>query len=208
MVAVIVRLALSDRENKALLSQVRTDPLTGLLSRGALQIDLDGLCAKATDQQPITVLLFDLNGFKSYNDTCGHPAGDELLAVLGGRLKARVGDDGFAYRVGGDEFCVVLTRTARSVDELTREAAIALSTRKNGIDVSASWGSVAIPAEAEEPREALQLADVRMYAQKESRRVASRGRERDPLVVPLEPPASEPDLERRGAPQEPGSVEA
>ena len=119
MVAVIVRLALSDRENKALLAQVRTDPLTGLLSRGALQIDLDGLCAKATGEEPITVLLFDLNGFKSYNDTCGHPAGDELLAELGGRLRATVGDDGFAYRVGGDEFCVVLTRVDKSVDELT-----------------------------------------------------------------------------------------
>jgi two-component system cell cycle response regulator len=207
MVAVIVRLALSDRENKALLAQVRTDPLTGLLSRGALQIDLDGLCAKATDEEPVTVLLFDLDGFKSYNDTCGHPAGDELLAELGGRLRATVGDDGFAYRVGGDEFCVVLTSIDKSVDELTREAAIALSTRKNGVDVSASWGSATIPAAAEGPREAMQLADVRMYAQKESRR-ASRGRERDPMVVPLEPPTPEPDLERRGAPQEPGSVEA
>jgi diguanylate cyclase (GGDEF)-like protein len=207
MVAVIVRLALSDRENKALLSQVRTDPLTGLHSRGALQIDLDGICAKATDDEPIAVLLFDLNGFKRYNDTCGHPAGDELLAELGGRLRAAVGDHGLAYRVGGDEFCVVLTRTDRSVDELTREAAIALSMRKNGIEISASWGSVAIPAEAEGPREAMQLADVRMYAQKESRR-ASQGRERDPMVVPLEPPTPEPDLERRLAPQKPGSVKA
>ena len=118
MVAVIVRLAFSDRENKALLTQVRTDPLTGLLSRGALQIDLDGLCAKATGEEPVTVLLFDLNGFKSYNDTCGHPAGDELLAELGGRLRATVGDDGFAYRVGGDEFCVVLT----SVEQERRRA--------------------------------------------------------------------------------------
>ena len=153
------------------------------------------------------MLLFDLNGFKSYNDTCGHPAGDELLAELGGRLRATVGDDGFAYRVGGDEFCVVLTRVDKSVDELTREAAIALTTRKNGVDVSASWGSATIPAEADGPREAMQLADVRMYAQKESRR-ASRGGERDPMAVPLEPPTPEPDLERRAAPREPGSVEA
>jgi diguanylate cyclase (GGDEF)-like protein len=154
------------------------------------------------------VLLFDLNGFKSYNDTCGHPAGDELLAELGGRLTAAVGDDGFAYRVGGDEFCVVLTRIDRSADELTREAAIALSMRKNGIDLSASWGSVAIPVEAEGPREAMQLADVRMYAQKESRR-ASRGRERDPLTVPLEPPpTAEPEAESPAVSRDPGSVEA
>ena len=80
MIAVIVRLGMSVRENKLLVAQVRTDPMTGLLSRGALQIDLDGICAKATEDEPITVLLFDLNGFKSYNDTCGHPAGDELLS--------------------------------------------------------------------------------------------------------------------------------
>ena len=88
---------------------MRTDPLTGLVSRGALQVDLDGLCAKATEEEPVTVLLFDLNGFKRYNDTFGHPAGDELLTELGGRLRGAVGDDGIAYRVGGDEFCVVLT---------------------------------------------------------------------------------------------------
>jgi diguanylate cyclase (GGDEF)-like protein len=195
------------RETKSLVAQVRTDPLTGLLSRGALQIDLDSLCAKATDEEPVTVLLFDLNGFKSYNDTCGHPAGDELLTELGGRLRATVGDESFAYRVGGDEFCVVLTSVDKSVDELTRKAAIALSTRKNGVDVSASWGSATIPADAEGPREAMQLADVRMYAQKESRRV-SRGGERGPMAVPLEPPTPEPDLERRLTAHEPGSVEA
>ena len=88
MIAVIVRLAVSVRENKSLLEQVRTDPLTGLGSRGALQVDLEGLCAKATEDEPISVLLFDLNGFKRYNDTCGHPAGDDLLAELGRRLRA------------------------------------------------------------------------------------------------------------------------
>jgi two-component system cell cycle response regulator len=207
MIAVIARLGMSVRENKSLVAQARTDPLTGLLGRGALQMDLGELCAKATDEEPITALLFDLNGFKSYNDTCGHPAGDELLAELGGRLKSTVGDEGFAYRIGGDEFCVVLTRTDRSADEMTREAAMALSMRKNGIEISASWGSVTIPGEAEEPREAMQLADVRMYAQKESRR-ASRGREREPLVVPLEQPGSEPEAESRPVSRDPGSVGA
>ena len=118
MVAIIVRLAISDRENRRLLEQVRTDPLTGLASRGALQIDLEGICAKATEKEPISILLFDLNGFKSYNDTCGHPAGDELLAELGGRLNAVVAGAGTAYRIGGDEFCVVLSGDGETLDEL------------------------------------------------------------------------------------------
>ena len=182
MVAVIVRLAVSVRENKSLLEQVRTDPLTGLGSRGALQVDLEGLCAKATEDEPISVLLFDLNGFKRYNDTCGHPAGDDLLAELGRRLLSVVGEDGFAYRVGGDEFCVVLTRAGENTERFTREAAIALTERRNAVEVSASWGAVAIPAEAEDPREAMQLADLRMYAQKESRRTSRDG---EPLVPEL-----------------------
>jgi diguanylate cyclase (GGDEF)-like protein len=188
MVAIIVRLAISDRENKRLLEQVRTDPLTGLASRGALQVDLEGICAKATEKQPISILLFDLNGFKSYNDTCGHPAGDELLAELGGRLNAVVAGAGTAYRIGGDEFCVVLSGDGETLDRFTREAAIALTTRKNGVDISAAWGSVSIPAEAETSSDAMQLADVRMYAQKEGRRAA---RQEEPVVPQLEPQAAE-----------------
>jgi diguanylate cyclase (GGDEF)-like protein len=192
MVAVIVRLAISDRENRRLLEQVRTDPLTGLASRGALQVDLEGLCARATEEELLSVVLFDLNGFKRYNDTCGHPAGDELLAELGGRLKAAVAGDGAAYRVGGDEFCVVLTGQ-KDLSELTREAAMALTIRKNGVDVSSSWGSVSIPAEADTPLEAMQLADVRMYAQKESRRA---GRQKEPLMPPT-PAGDEQPLDSR-----------
>jgi two-component system cell cycle response regulator len=186
MVAIIVRLAISDRENKRLLEQVRTDPLTGLASRGALQVDLEGVCAKATEKQPISILLFDLNGFKGYNDTCGHPAGDQLLAELGGRLNAVVAGAGTAYRIGGDEFCVVLSGDGEALDEFTREAAIALTTRRNGVDVSAAWGSVSIPAEADTSHEAMQLADVRMYAQKEGRRAA---RQKEPVVPQLGPQA-------------------
>ena len=53
------------------------------------------------------LLLFDLDGFKRYNDTYGHPAGDALLARLGGKLAAAVVGVGAAYRLGGDEFCVL-----------------------------------------------------------------------------------------------------
>ena len=109
MIAVIVRLAMSVRENKALLEQVRTDPLTGLSNRGRMQVDLKDACTRATEESPVMLLLFDLNGFKRYNDTFGHPAGDELLIKLGGALREAVGDAGTAYRIGGDEFCVLLT---------------------------------------------------------------------------------------------------
>jgi diguanylate cyclase (GGDEF)-like protein len=171
MIAVIVRLAISVRENKRLLEQVRTDPLTGLGNQGRMQVDLATRCARAT-QEPVTLLLFDLNGFKRYNDTFGHPAGDVLLNRLGGQLSRAVGADGSAYRVGGDEFGVLLGGDERPIGAVIRRAAEALTARGRGFEVDASWGAARIPAEADTPAAALQLADVRMYAQKESRRLA------------------------------------
>ncbi len=170
MLAVIGRLVLSLRANKALLEQVRTDRLTGLGSKARLDIDLEERC-RAAAEAPLAVALFDLNGFKLYNDRFGHPAGDEMLSQLGGRLGGAVAPEGFAYRTGGDEF-VVLIDGGADVAAVTKRAAEALSTRGYGYDISASWGLAEVPEEADGPRPALQLADVRMYAQKESRRLS------------------------------------
>ena len=135
------------------------------------------------------MLLFDLNGFKRFNDTFGHPAGDELLAELGGRLRAAVGDDGFAYRFGGDEFCVVLTRA----EQERRRAHPGGGDRA---DRSAGTASTSAPPGARRrspPRptarsEAMQLADLRMYAQKESRRASRRpGRRRSSTATRARP---------------------
>jgi two-component system, cell cycle response regulator len=172
MTAVIVRLGMSDRENKRLLEQVRTDDLTGLNNRGRLQVDLPVYFAEASEEQPLSLILLDLNGFKHYNDTFGHPAGDQLLVRLGAALLDAVGEDGAAYRTGGDEFCVVLTCERDGFDELARDVARALSASGPGYSVSASWGIVEVPTEESDPSAAMQLADVRMYAQKESRRAA------------------------------------
>ena len=74
--------------------------------------DLDEELPLATRADPRALILFDLDGFKDYNDTFGHPAGDGLLARLGLRLADAVRGHGRAYRLGGDEFCV-LVRPAR-----------------------------------------------------------------------------------------------
>ena len=172
MIAVIVRLAISVRENKVLLEQVQTDPLTGLGNRGRMQVDLEKLCAGATLDEPASLLFLDLDGFKQLNDTLGHPVGDEILARLGRRLRDSVGDEGTVYRIGGDEFCVLLTCASGRFDAVGRAAAEALTESGPGFDVAASWGAATIPAEADSPAGVLQLADMRMYAQKESRQLA------------------------------------
>ncbi|HEY0391270.1 MAG TPA: GGDEF domain-containing protein [Solirubrobacterales bacterium] len=184
MTAVIVRLAMSDRENKNLLEQVQTDPLTGLGNRGRMQVDLERLCEIASEENPATVLFLDLNGFKHFNDTLGHPAGDELLTRLGRRLRDAIGEDGTAYRIGGDEFCVLLSCAESRFEEATKHAAEALTERGRGYAIAASWGAARAPSEADSPSTVLQLADVRMYAQKESRRGAPAG-----LTVPPPAPA-------------------
>jgi diguanylate cyclase (GGDEF)-like protein len=169
MIAVIARLAISVRENKRLLEQVRTDRLTGLGNQGAMQVDLASRCQRATEES-LTLLLLDLNGFKRYNDTFGHPAGDEMLTRLGRQLSEAVGADGSAYRMGGDEFAVLLTCAEGRTEEVLTRAAAALSASGRGFDLTAAWGAAGIPAEADTPAAAMRLADVRMYAQKEARR--------------------------------------
>jgi diguanylate cyclase (GGDEF)-like protein len=180
MIAVIARLAISVRENRHLLEQVQTDPLTGLRNRGRLQIDLERVCAAASPERPASLVFLDLNGFKKLNDTLGHPAGDELLVRAGQRLREAVEGRGGAYRTGGDEFCALLTCPESGFEPATRRAAEALSERGAGYDVTASWGAAAISAEAGTPSTALQLADVRMYAQKERHRAG------DGILLPAE----------------------
>ncbi len=175
MLAVIGRLALSLRENTRLLEQVRTDPLTGLGSQARLRMDLE--LRERSPAEPLTVILLDLNGFKRYNDSFGYPAGDKMLAMLGRRLKAAVEWQATGYRLGGDEFLVLVEGGIVDLglerrDEIAAGAAEALTSRGRGFDLGAAWGIASVPEEADSPAEAMQLADVRMYAQKESRRLA------------------------------------
>ena len=116
---VMLRLALTFRQSAAVLrasrSEALSDALTGLGNRRGLERAL--IRALTADNPEAWALgIFDLNGFKTYNDTFGHPAGDALLIRMGDRLVAALGDRGSAYRMGGDEFCVLMPwprRTSR-----------------------------------------------------------------------------------------------
>jgi diguanylate cyclase (GGDEF)-like protein len=134
--------------------------------------------------------LFDLDGFKRYNDTFGHPAGDALLVRLATRLRAAMPSDA-AFRFGGDEF-LILTAADGDVERLLAQAALALTEEGTGFNVTASFGAVLLPDETRDPSTALQLCDQRLYNEK-SRRSARRGRPQDVLLEALN--AREPDLE-------------
>lgn len=171
MLAVLGRLALSLRENTRLLEIVRTDQLTGLGSQARLQMDLETR-SEGDPGQPLTLIMLDLNGFKRYNDTFGHPAGDKMLGLLGGRLRGAVAPEGVGYRLGGDEFVVLVEGRVADREAIAARAAEALTSQGSGFELSAAWGIASVPEEADSAAAAMQLADVRMYAQKESRRLA------------------------------------
>ena len=95
-----------------------------------------------------------------------------MLGLLGGRLRGAVAPEGVGYRLGGDEFVVLIEGRVPDRDAVAARAAEALTSQGGGFELSAAWGIASIPEEADSPAEAMQLADVRMYAQKESRRLA------------------------------------
>ena len=183
LAAVVVRLLISFRENRVLLAAVRrdavTDALTGLGNRRALTARL----RSTTDSGDRDVFaIFDLDGFKAYNDSFGHPAGDILLRRLGRDLERAVAPEGHAYRLGGDEFCVLMPGGPEDIDDVLRRAGKALSERGEGFEITASSGAVALPDEAADPTDALRTADSRMYAAK-GQRASSAGRQaRDVLL--------------------------
>ncbi|MBI5104936.1 MAG: diguanylate cyclase [Solirubrobacterales bacterium] len=151
------------------------DGLTGLGNRRALHRDLQAALRRPDDR---VLVLFDLDGFKAYNDTFGHPAGDALLARLGHRLAATLGGRGRAYRMGGDEFCALL----RGGDAEVQRAAAALVEHGEGFAVTASHGAVAL-RDVEDVAGALRAADQRMYAAKGRRGPTSLERQaRDVLL--------------------------
>jgi two-component system cell cycle response regulator len=170
-----------------------TDGLTGLANRRALMRDLEDAAAHATAAERRTLALFDLDGFKQYNDTFGHAAGDALLQRLGADLESAVAGHGRAYRLGGDEFCLLLDRHAEADDAIVVAALEALAEPTDPFDVDASYGLVALPADAGTAADALQLADHRMYALKHGRR-ATQGEAREVLLAVLG--EREPDLQR------------
>jgi diguanylate cyclase (GGDEF)-like protein len=189
LLAVMARTMLTFRDNVAMLrhsrKEAQTDALTGLGNRRALARVLERELPRATTAEPLVLVLFDLDGFKHYNDTFGHPAGDALLVRLGGSLDAFVRGRGAAFRMGGDEFCALLTPGERPAEPLVIGAAAALSERGEGFEIGCSYGAIALPAEAADVADALRIADQRMYAQKNAGRASASRQSKDVLLSAL-----------------------
>lgn len=182
---VIARLAFSLRETAHLLvaraREAGHDALTGLGNRRLLLVDLERCAAEATPEHPTLLLLFDLDGFKVYNDTFGHHAGDNMLVNVAASLRDALRSRGRAYRIGGDEFCALLSIDGRhdAPARLGRELAHAMSRSGAGFAITASHGGALAPADGRDTTALLRCADEAMYACKSHRQRRSQAGARE-----------------------------
>ncbi|NMA97522.1 MAG: GGDEF domain-containing protein [Phyllobacteriaceae bacterium] len=145
--------------------QARRDHLTGLANRLALEEELQRLHA---NEQPFSLLVFDLDNFKPINDELGHAAGDKVLQEVAGRLKGRLQPGEFLARVGGDEFVAIVQRyqMRKTLAQLAEDCIAAVSApliaTDGRINVGVSIGIVA-DGQATAAGTSLRLADRALY---------------------------------------------
>lgn len=154
------------------------DPLTDLPNRSLVSMQLDSAVIRAQRwQSNIGVLMLDLDGFKTLNDSLGHQAGDELLIAAGKRLQTNFSDRCLLARLGGDEFLLVLEKIHQP-DELYRIAAEVLDVIKAPFELSsgqqiwltASIGTSIYPQDASSTESLLRNADAALYQAKDAGR--------------------------------------
>jgi diguanylate cyclase (GGDEF)-like protein len=185
-------------QHRLLVATSMTDALTVIPNRRQLKADLERGLKQASVAKPLLLMLFDLNGFKGYNDTFGHPAGDALLIRLAKALEQAMTDHGgCAYRLGGDEFCVLAAVEPDATTPIVAAASQALSEHGGGFAITASYGAILLPQESQDVTEAMRLVDQRMYAQKTSARRSPDRQSRDVLLRALR--ERNPELAERHA---------
>ena len=174
----------------------RKDTLTGLYSRRYMDEQLPGLMkAHRRNDQPLSLLILDLDHFKNINDTLGHLVGDEVLWRVAEAVRATVRTADSAVRYGGEEFCVILPGTGRSeaarVGERVRVAVakLNLDSLGPGLTVTTSVGVASLDPE-EELHEWLGRADVALYSAKNS------GRNQVHIAPPSVPESGEGPAEK------------
>ena len=163
-----------DRAERAHL-EARHDPLTGLANRRSFDEFLAGVLPRASDDHPVSLVLIDLDHFKSINDRYRHLAGDAALRWVASHLLAQCRQTDLPARLGGDEFALVLAAPLSVAHQVCNRLRVAVAERATDLPADVTIRLSAGIAEATAPCDAVHLfkrADEALYAAKAAGRDA------------------------------------
>ncbi len=190
-----------------------TDPLTGLYNRRLFSETFERELNRGRRYgSPLGLVVLDLHRFKEVNDKHGHPRGDEVLRAAAATLKKALRTSDFAFRIGGDEFALLLPQTdaeqalalSRRVETVFLEMVPALQL---SVSVSMDHGVATFPQDGEQADQLIRVADERLYRLKQANhgRSANGGTRMPSDSAPAEPPSTP---ERPATPPPPISIES
>ncbi|MEP6910647.1 MAG: response regulator [Actinomycetota bacterium] len=172
LVAAVADLASAALANERRLAfthaEARRDALTGLANKRAFDECLEHALAEAAeDGKIVSLVLFDLDDFKEVNDQEGHLVGDEVLSEVGRVLMRVVRADDEVFRVGGEEFTMVVDGAATVATGIAERVRDALAEHRRGHELpTISAGVAAYPTNATTPEDLMRKADIALYAAK------------------------------------------
>jgi len=191
-----------------------TDPLTGLYNRRLFEESFEKELNRARRYgQPLGLVILDLHRFKEVNDKHGHPRGDEVLRATATTLKKALRTSDSAFRIGGDEFALLLPQTdsaqalalSRRVETVFLEMVQPLQL---AVSVGMDHGVAIFPQDAEQADQLIRIADERLYRQKHANHTqpfnGAQRAEPQPIPETVSPP---PPIERVAPPPQPISIE-
>jgi diguanylate cyclase (GGDEF)-like protein len=192
-----------------------TDPLTDLYNRRLFAETFEKELNRARRySQPLGLVLLDLHRFKEVNDKHGHPRGDEVLRAAAATLKKALRTSDYAFRIGGDEFALILPQTdaaqalalARRVETVFAEM---LQPLQLTVSVSMDHGVANFPQDAEQADQLIRIADERLYRLKHSNHSSRKGNGSPRTEAPTaqEEPQAVPPVDRTAPASQPISIE-
>lgn len=171
-----LKLQAHSRQLQDAVSAARTDALTGLMNRRALDEELQRALRDLRDRgRPCALMLLDVDRFKQFNDTYGHVAGDEVLVYLADTLRAHARDSDVVARFGGEEFAVLFLATSaeavcQRANELRRQIGEGKITIEGQVLRVTASGGVAGALPGEDAAAWIKRADAALYAAKNNGR--------------------------------------
>jgi diguanylate cyclase (GGDEF)-like protein len=216
-----VPIILEYEELKRLQLNAVTDPLTDLYNRRLFNETFEKELNRARRYgQPLGLVILDLHRFKEVNDKHGHPRGDEVLRAAASTLKKSLRTSDSAFRIGGDEFALILPQTdapqalalGRRVQAVFAEV---LEPLDLGVSVSMDHGVANFPQDADSTEQLIRIADERLYHVKHANHRKTGGASRpepltageEPSAAPPAPASPAPALQERTVPPPPISIE-